>query len=69
MVEVFKTNVEGKELANLLIAKLLTHFPHCKINFDLQDCDRILRVEGKDILPGRIIQVITTDGHFCQVLE
>lgn len=69
MVEVFKTNVQEHELAKQLTAELLSHFPQCKINFDLQDCDRILRVEGKDILPGKVMQVININGYLCQVLE
>ena len=46
MVEVFKTNVVVEELAKQLTIKLSTQFPHYKINFDLQDCDNIPRVEG-----------------------
>ena len=42
----FKTNVQECELAHQLTQKLLLCFPHSKINFDLHDCDKILRVEG-----------------------
>jgi hypothetical protein len=69
MVEVFKTNIEEEELAKQLRLKLLVHFPHCKINFDLQDCDNILRVEGKQIASEEIIEVINVHGYRCQVLQ
>ncbi len=46
MVEVFKTNVQQTEEAEMLIEKLAEHFPAHEINFDLSDCDRILRVQG-----------------------
>ena len=69
MVEVFKTNVESPELANLLTAKLLTQFPQYKINFDLQDCDNILRVEGKQVAPEKIIEVVSVHGCQCEVLD
>ncbi len=69
MVEVFKTNVENSEYAEQLLRKLLTHYPHCHINFDLQDCDRILRVEGRHVESGGIIEVVCHDGFDCQVLE
>lgn len=69
MVEVFRTNIEEEELAKQLTLKLSVHFPHCKINFDLQDCDNILRVEGKQIVPEEIIELVTVHGYECQVLD
>lgn len=69
MVEVFKTNIEEDDLAKQLATKLLVHFPQCKINFDLQDCDKILRVEGRQIRSEKIVEVINTSGYQCQVLE
>ena len=48
MIEVFKTNVEKTNDADKMVRLLLEHFPQSKINFDLHDCDKILRVEGKD---------------------
>lgn len=69
MVEVCKTNVEEEALAKQLRLTLLVHFPHCKIDFDLQDCDNILRVEGKQIVPGKIIEVINVHCYRCQALH
>ena len=69
MVFVFKTNVRECELAQQLTQKLFSCFPHCKINFDLQDCDKILRVEGHPVEPERIIRELTEAGIFCQPLE
>ena len=46
MIEVFKTNVPEVCVAQNIIALLLEHFPESKINFDLHDCDKILRFEG-----------------------
>ena len=47
VVEVFKTNVSTISDANIVMKNLRMHFPSFRINFDLNDCDRILRVEGK----------------------
>lgn len=69
IVEVFKTNVLEDNEAKELIAKLSTHFPGFKINFDLQDCDKILRVEGKQIPPEEIIKLINTQGYQCRLLD
>ncbi|UZR97097.1 hypothetical protein [Chondrinema litorale] len=45
MVEVFKTNVECEEQASMLLKKIHEEFDEYKANFDLEDCDNILRVE------------------------
>ena len=46
MVEVFKTNITKQKQAKNIIKKLHQKFPDFKINFDLEDCDNILRVEN-----------------------
>ncbi len=47
MVEVFKTNVEDSSHADLLIEQIHKTYTHYTANFDLEDCDKILRVESK----------------------
>jgi hypothetical protein len=69
MVEVFKTNVQQVEEANLLFQKLAEHFPHHKINFDLTDCDKILRLEGDSFFPQSIIDLLNENGVECEVLS
>lgn len=69
MVEVFKTNVREVEKSKVLAQKLQTHFPATRINFDLQDCDKILRVEGENILPLEVIQILNDRGYLCEVLS
>ena len=68
-VEVFKTNVTDSFDAIKLKTILLKEFPHSKINFDLQDCDKILRIEGSQIPVSRVIQIIKHEGFHCQLLE
>lgn len=46
MVEVFKTNVREQYQAKLLIAQIHKIFEDYTANFDLDDCDKILRVES-----------------------
>ena len=69
MVEVFKTNVRSIHKAKLIIQKLAEEFPAYKINFDLSDCDKILRVQGKNISSEKIIQRLTEENYQCKVLE
>ena len=68
MVEVFKTNVQQPELAEELISILRVRFDFCKINFDLGDCDRILRVEGQEICAETVIEILGEHGLECEVL-
>ena len=69
MVEVFKTNVNEVSEARKITALLLQHFPDSRINFDLHDCDKILRVEGKDLLIEKVVVLVNENGYFCAVLE
>ena len=69
MIEVFKTNVEEACHAKNIIALLLQHFPGSKINFDLHDCDKILRVEGENFIAEKVIGLVAENGFSCMVLE
>jgi hypothetical protein len=68
MIEVFKTNVTDKEQAIWLIDLLEKQFPGNKINFDLHDCDRILRIDGFSYTPNDIMNLLTTAGYQCELL-
>jgi hypothetical protein len=57
MIEVFKTNVENREQAGRLIDQIQNVFADYQVNFDLEDCDRILRVKnpsGSVLIAGMI---------------
>ncbi|MGY3212275.1 hypothetical protein [Mucilaginibacter sp. HD30] len=68
IVEVFKTNVAEVELSELLIRQLEDHFPDSLINFDMEDCDKILRVEAFTVVPEKIIHILNSNGYSCEVL-
>lgn len=69
MIEVFKTNVETASDANNIVQMLLQHFPGNRINFDLQDCDKILRVEGNNFSTDKIMLLLNKNGFCCEILE
>lgn len=69
MVEVFKTTVERRKDADEICFLLLDRFPTTKINFDLYDCDKILRVEGAEISVPEIQLLLHTSGFGCEILE
>jgi hypothetical protein len=68
MVEVFKTDVQEHK-ATMLLTALYHAFPKCRINFDLDDRDRILRVEGSEICTESVINLLGTYSCYCEVLE
>ncbi|MEJ7677843.1 MAG: hypothetical protein WKG06_08245 [Segetibacter sp.] len=69
MVEVFKTNVEEVSDASKIVTILLQHFPDSIINFDLEDCDKVLRIEGKNFIPQKVMIIVKKTGFICDVLD
>jgi len=69
MISVFKTNVPTPEAAMQLVKVLQHRYPMSCINFDLQDCDKILRIDGGDHLPCEVIHIINEHGFSCTELE
>lgn len=68
MIEVFKTNVQEVEQSEMIVGRLLEHFPNSIINFDLEDCDKILRVHASAISNHKIIELLNSHGFHCEVL-
>jgi hypothetical protein len=68
-VLIFTTNVtEPEEVSDVM--PLLTAVPSIKEwNFDLEDCDRILRVVSDDISPRFIEILLQNAGFSCMELE
>ena len=69
MIEVFKTDVEEASHAKNLVALLLQQFPGSRINFDLHDCDKILRIEGEIFAVEKVMAVVKENGFTCKILE
>lgn len=68
MIEIFKTNVENKEDADIIVQYISERVPYSKVNFDLADRDRILRVEA-DVSTQAIIQLVEKHNFICEILE
>jgi hypothetical protein len=69
MVEVFATNVDTGIAASRLINLLRLRFPGSRVNIDLDDCDRVLRVQGERLCPTQISQLVQAQGFYCGELE
>jgi hypothetical protein len=69
MIEVFKTNVQEFAQAQHLVVLLQRHFPGSRINFDLDDCDKILRVEGAHFITEKVMVLVKEKGFQCNLLD
>jgi hypothetical protein len=71
MVEVFKTNVEQNRHANVLVCLIHKLFRGYAASFDLQDCDKILRVEcsTESVNSALLINLLVSFGFEAEVLS
>ena len=65
MIKVFKTDIDSLTHADLIKNSLLTKFPGFKIDIDLEDSDRILRVEGDYFKAQDISSCLKGHGNIC----
>ncbi|MBZ4190397.1 hypothetical protein [Niabella beijingensis] len=70
LIEIFKTDVFDKTAARMLVRSLKQEFPRSKINFDLEDGDKILRIESsKPIDTGLVAFSLGAKGYRADVLQ
>lgn len=69
MIEVFRTNIHKKSVAKNIRKQLIENFSESSFNFDLQDCDKILRVKYTNNISEKVIDFIKSSGYLCEVLE
>jgi hypothetical protein len=70
MVEVFKTDVNQAEHAQILLHEISQRFTQYEVNFDLEDCDRILRVKSNSgiVDASALIDLLKGFGYTADVL-
>ena len=69
MIFVFKTSVETKLQVQQLQPHIDTLVPNAAWNFDLQDCDKILRIDSEENIVQTIIHLLKMNNFFCEELE
>jgi hypothetical protein len=69
-IEVFKTNLTKREHATMLIAAIAKMDGDYIANFDLDDCDKILRIKNKSgvIHSSSIIELLKDYGFIAEIL-
>ncbi len=68
IVEVFKTSIENQYDCSLVSNVLYVMYPEAKINIDLEDCDKILRIEHSSISIEKVTKIVEALGHQCELL-
>lgn len=70
MVEVFKTNVNCTEQAQRVLERIHRVFTGYHANFDLSDCDRILRVQSATapIQSNALLFLLAEQGVIASIL-
>ena len=66
---VFKTNVTSRKKVSK-VSPLLTSVPTIQQwNFDLDDCDKVLRIVATELNPGSVESLLQTAGFDCEVMN
>jgi hypothetical protein len=68
VVGVFKTNVQDREHADMLCDLVQNELTVQRANFDLEDCDKIFRVESAINIDYKIIELLRLYGFVCEEL-
>lgn len=69
MIKVYKTDVANSDMAYLIVQQLLKKYPGFAINFDLMDCDNVLRVEGQSFRMDDIVSFLNKIGYNCEEMR
>ncbi len=69
MIYVFKTSVQTENEVRLLKPHLDRALAKIDWNFDLEDCDRILRADTPLENPERIVEILKQKGFECEELN
>jgi hypothetical protein len=68
MIFVFKTSVQHRKQANYLINELVLSLKISSCNFDLEDCDKILRMESQIEISDLVIKIMGQHNFICEEL-
>ena len=70
MIEVFATDIQDHKDARTVEGLFSIVFPRFDVNFDLADCDHVLRVESPiPIDHGKVMTYVQNLGFSIRVLE
>lgn len=68
MVYVFKTSVDTPKAIRQLKNQLNKLLKTALWNFDLEDCDKILRIETETNIKEEVVKLLQEKGFICEEL-
>ena len=68
-VKIFSTDIENRTQVIYISATICSLFPHSIVTVDLEDCDKVLRVEGNIPTNECIINLLSKLGVRIEVLK
>jgi hypothetical protein len=69
MIYVFKTSVKTKTQVKKLKPGINKIIQHEKWNFDLEDCDNILRIDSEENIVLKITALLNMHKFYCEELK
>ena len=69
MIYIFKTSVKTRNQVKKLKPDINIILPNEKWNFDLEDCDKILRIDSEENIVLKIIDLLNIHNFHCEELE
>ncbi len=69
MILVFKTNIQTEAQIAIIKPYLNSFFLESEWNFDLEDCDNILRIESESFSSEKIIELLQNQNFECIELQ
>jgi len=68
MIYVFKTSVKTPKAVNQLKYQLNKSLNISHWNFDLEDCDKILRIESESNIKEEVVNLLQKNNFICEEL-
>lgn len=68
MIEIFKTDIQEQGQAEKVSGVLANLLPNARISFDLDDQDKVLRIENPDIDTDAVVAAVRDLGFKCSVI-
>jgi len=65
-IESYKTDIKTKEEASFIVVLLQFVISDCIMNFDMEDHNRILRIETNREIKEMVYSVFNKQGFYCQ---
>ncbi|MCD9577314.1 hypothetical protein [Flavobacterium soyae] len=67
-IESYKTDVKTKEDASFIVVLLQFVISDCSMNFEVENCDHILKIETNREIKEMVYGVFNKQGFYCQKL-